>query len=190
MSMSSIQDGIGTGANAETGFGMRGIRGVMTGEKIKQALASLHVDRSSVTNMIVPALAMTGACLAVVTIASAVKRGSPWAGINSIAAGLGLTAVRPSRHFDPVVSVAGVGLAIGGSVVLAGIHAVVSRVASRRMGRGSRIASGVATSLAAVAMDKLFMRDAIFPAFANALGVRGTVLKYGAIGAAAALASR
>jgi hypothetical protein len=136
------------------------------------------------TGILIPTLAITGACLAVVTAASAIKRGSPWAGINAIATGLGLSGVRPSREFDPVVSLAGLGTAVGGSLLLAGIHWAVSQ----RI--GNRIARGVITSLAAVTLDKLFMRNAIFPAFMNALGIEGTVVKYGAIGATAALASR
>lgn len=136
-------------------------------------------------SFVVPTLAITGACLAVVATASTLKRGSPWAGINSIAAGLGLTAIRPARHFDPAVTLGGIGAAIGGAIALAGVH----RFASRKIG-GGRIVAGAITSAVAVTLDKLLMRDAIFPAFANALGIRGTIAKYGAIGAAAALASR
>lgn len=190
MNMSSTQDGI-----AQDGIGVDGNfvgddirRGTVRG-RLQGVLAPLRIPNVSLSNILVPALVMSGATLAAVTIAGAVKRGSPWAGINAMSAGLGLTARRPSRSFDPVLSLAGLGMAIGGSIVLAGLHGVVSRrIGGGRI--GGRIGGGILTSLAAVAMDKLLMRDALFPAFKNALGVRGTMLMYGAIGAAAALAPR
>lgn len=153
--------------------------------------------KTKLGSFVLPTLAITGACLAVVATASTIKRGSPWAGINSIAAGLGLTAIRPSREFDPVVTLAGIGTAIGGAVILAGVQRFASRgirgIGGIGSGRGrilGRVLGGAITSAVAVTLDKLFMRDAIFPAFANALGIRGTVAKYASIGAAAALASR
>lgn len=183
MSMSSIQGGIGTENDVATG----GIRGATASGRLHAGGASpLRAVDVALSGIVVPALAISGACLAVVSIAGAARRGSPWAGINAIAAGLGLTGARPARRFDPVVSLAGLGTAIGGSFVLAGLHHVVSR----RIGVGRVAAGAIMTSLAAVTLDKLFMRRAIFPAFANALGVRGIVVKYAAIGAAAALTSR
>ena len=155
------------------------------------AVAPLRSAGVSLSGILVPALAMTGACLAVVAVASTVERGSPWAGINSIATGIGLSGSRPPRRFTPLASLAGIGTAIGGSVLLAGIHGLVSKRIQRRIGGiGGTVLGALFVSVTAVALDALFMRNAIFPAFANALGVRGTVAKYGAMGAAAALSSR
>jgi hypothetical protein len=132
-----------------------------------------------VRRMLVPGAMVAGACLATMGAAGALERGSAWAGIHAVTAGIGLTGRRPPARFHAVMTPIAVGMIVVGSFVAAGI--------SSRLGRGRAVRGAVASGVA-VALDALLMRRTIFAAFAETLGVGGTVVKYAAMGVAAALA--
>lgn len=164
---------------------LTGANGAVMGEAIEEPAPVAHEVVTRGAPLVLPTLAMSAACLATVMIASAMERGSPWAGINAVTAGIGLSGRRPPAHFDPVITLAGVGMVIGGSLVGT---AIVNRAAPRI--RGGRPARALLASLVSVGLDRVLVRNAIFPAFRSALGIGGTVVKYASIGIAHALASR
>jgi ElaB/YqjD/DUF883 family membrane-anchored ribosome-binding protein len=147
-------------------------------ERIEEAA---EVMKREAPRVLVPAMAMSGACIAAILGASALERGSPWAGINAVTAGIGLTGKRPPAKFDALRTLAGLGTIFGGTLAVAILHSRVN---------GGRLARGLVASLGALALDRAVMRREIFPAFRKTLGVAGTILKYAAIGIAAAISPR
>jgi hypothetical protein len=167
----AIADEIGGGPSGGRVQSIRGVVGRMGG-----------MARGGGRGSVLPTvLGMSAACLGSVLVASAVHRGSPWAGLNALSSGIGLVGRRPPSRFVPRLAAIGVGTILGGSLV---VGSIVSKLGVGRVG------SGVLASVASYGMDRLLMRRTLFPALTSSLGPVGTVLKYAAIGIGAMLGRR
>jgi hypothetical protein len=135
--------------------------------------------------VLVPTLAISGACLGTLLVASWRQRGSPWAGLNAVASGLGLVGDRPPARFDLPLALVGLGVVTAGSFAIA--------VGQRKLATGigkSPITVALMVGLGTFAVDRLVMGRDLVPALKRTLGGGGTVLKYGLMGIAAALTTR
>ncbi|MDB4939572.1 MAG: putative rane protein [Labilithrix sp.] len=156
------------------------------GGRMRNVAQRIAPERSVISS----ALAMSAACLGSVLVASARRRGSPWAGLNAVSRGLGfggrgLLGRRVSRRFDARLGAIGLGTIIGGSLVVA---AIANRLTpSRGMGR---IAGGILAAAGSYAMDRYLMKRPLLPALTRSLGRRGAMMKYGAIGLGSILGRR
>jgi hypothetical protein len=133
----------------------------------------------------------TGAALAAATtgtmmIASAVERGSPWAGINAMAGVVGLGGRRPRDRFDRAATSAGLGILVGGLVGWGLLYEGALTVAHRR----STLATGALSGLLAFAVDRLALPGQIVPRFRSTLGPMGTIAKYASLALVSAGAGR
>jgi hypothetical protein len=135
--------------------------------------------------VLVPTLAISGACLAALVLASWRQRGSPWAGLNAVASGLGLVGDRPPARFDLPLALVGLGVVTAGSFAIA--------LSQRKLAEGigkSPITVGLMVGLGTFAVDRLVMGRDFVPALKRTLGGGGAVLNHAAMGLAAALTTR
>lgn len=160
------------------------------GVEVEMAMAMPPVPEPSsapslaLRDVLVPAAAMAGACIAAVAIASKFERRSPWAGMNGIASGMWLSnRIRPSGRFHGGTAAA-FGLIVGGSLALGVLERVVARATS------GKVPPGIATAVGGALADRLLLRRGYFGTMARTIGTKGTAAKYAAMGVAAALASR
>ncbi len=68
------------------------------------------------------ALTLTMACGATLLVASRLRTGSPWLGLNALATAAGLGPRKAKRRFDMSATLAGAGLLAAGMFVLAGLY--------------------------------------------------------------------
>jgi hypothetical protein len=168
-------------SRGDTGWRSRG-RGRMGG---LSRLRGMDIG-SDARGVVSRGLAMSGACLAALIGTSMLHSRSAWAGINSLHEGLPFVGRRVRSEFSPRLAAIGIGTVIGGSLLMSLIHQPIART---RIGR-SRIGTGLIASVGSFAMDRFVMQRALVPSLRNSLGPVGMILKYGAIGLAAALGRR
>jgi hypothetical protein len=141
--------------------------------------------RRVVRDAFVPGLAMSAACLGALFAASAQHSKSPWSGINAVSRGI--LGERPSSRFDPRHALVSLGTIVAGSIAMA----MIQRPIMSRSGVGrSRVGTAALAGLGSWAFDRFVMRRPLMPALNQSIGLGGVILKYGAIGIAAALARR
>lgn len=68
------------------------------------------------------ALTMSIACGATMLVASQLRSGSPWAGLNAVAAAVGLGPRKAKKRFDTSTTLAAAGALTAGFLVLAGLY--------------------------------------------------------------------
>ena len=68
------------------------------------------------------ALMLSAACGAALLVASRVRTGSPWLGLNSLATVSGLGPRKTRKRFDMSATIAGAGVLAAGILVLAGLY--------------------------------------------------------------------
>jgi hypothetical protein len=126
-------------------------------------------------------LAMTAACGATMLVASQLRSGSPWAGLNAMATAVGLGPRRARKHFDGATTLAGAGVLAAGFLA----YAVVYEGVLAATGRRRSLLTGLVAGLGGYATDQLLLRRELFPNFRRTLGDGGTFAKYAALGLAA-----
>jgi len=135
-------------------------------------------------NVIGSTLAMSGACIASVLIASAMRRGNPLESFSMMGEGLPFVRKR-TRAYRTSHVLGGIGAIIGGSMLLAALNPRIGRRVQHRP-----LFRGALATLSAIGMDALMMGPSYIGKLVSKLGPGGTALKYGAIGSAYSLASR
>ncbi|EYF05770.1 type 1 glutamine amidotransferase domain-containing protein [Chondromyces apiculatus] len=138
----------------------------------------------TVTRGLKAGAAMTAACGATMMVSSAIQRGTPWAGLNAMATAVGVRRRRFGKHFDADVSVPGLAVLTGGLLAWGIFYEGAVRPVAR-----NRVAAGVLSGLGGYALDRWVLPDWVLPNFRKAMGSRGTVAKYVALGVASALAT-
>lgn len=128
------------------------------------------------------ALAMSAACGAAMLVASQLRNGSPWAGLNAMATAVGLGPKRARKRFDASATLAGAGVLVGGFVLYAALY----EGSLMATGKRRSLASGVLAALGGFGVDQLALRSELVPNFRRTLGDGGTLAKYAALGLAAA----
>ena len=76
------------------------------------------------------ALAMSVACGATMMVASRLRSGSPWAGLNAMATAVGLGPKKAKKRFDMTATIAGAGVLAVGLLVYEGLTRARSRPAA------------------------------------------------------------
>jgi hypothetical protein len=138
--------------------------------------------RSLISRSLVTGARMSIATGVTMLLASALHRGSPWAGFNAMTNAVGIGGRRPKARFDGARTLLGLGTLVGGSAVTAAMY----EAALARMPRRRGLASGMLTALAGYAIDRFVLPSAVVPSFVRTLGPGGTLAKYTALGLAAA----
>ena len=128
---------------------------------------------------------LTAATMCTMMAASTLKRGSPWAAMNAMAA-VGLGGRRVKDRFDPVATPAGIAVLAGGMLV----WAIGYEKALDAAGRRSSALTGTLSAIGGFLLDDLVMPDRLMKGFRDKMGVLGTVGKYVALGVASAAAPR
>jgi hypothetical protein len=128
------------------------------------------------------ALAMSVACGATMMIASQLRSGSPWAGLNAMATAVGLGPRKAKKRFDMTATIAGAGVLAAGFVVFAGLYEATLEASGKRRS----LATGLIAALGGFAADQLLLKNELVPNFRRTLGDGGTLAKYAALGLAAA----
>lgn len=129
---------------------------------------------------------LTAATMCTMMAASTIKRGSPWAAMNAMAAAVGLGGRRAKHRFDPVATPAGIA-ALAGGLLVWGIGYEKALDAAGR--RGSPL-TGALSALGGFLLDDLVLPDRLMKNLRDTMGVAGTVGKYVALGVASAVAPR
>ncbi|MDB4934402.1 MAG: hypothetical protein JWP87_1374 [Labilithrix sp.] len=127
-------------------------------------------------------LAMTVACGATMLVASQLRSGSPWGGLNAMATAVGLGPRRARKRFDRSATLAGAGVLAAGLLAYAIIYEGVLSATGRRRS----LMTGLLAGLGGYATDQLLMRRELVPNFRRTLGDGGTLAKYAALGLMAA----
>ncbi len=135
-------------------------------------------------NVVVPSLVTTGACIASVLIASAIRRQNPLASFSGMGEQLPFLR-RRKRAYNAKDVVAGIGAIIGGTMLFSMVNSTIGRRVSQRS-----VMRGAMATIGAVGMDALMFGPSYVASLVRSLGAGGTALKYGAIGSAYSLASR
>lgn len=153
--------------------------------------AAQRPQRASRTSEIVTRGLRTGAVLTAATMctmmaASTLKRGSPWAAMNAMAATVGLGGRRPKRRFDPVATPAGIAALAGGLLVWGIGYEKALDAAGQRGGA----LTGALSALGGFLLDDLVLPGRLMKGLRDTMGVAGTVGKYVALGVASAVAPR
>ena len=135
-------------------------------------------------NVVRTSLLMSGATLASIMIASAMRRKNPLEAFSTMGEELRFVG-RKRRAIHPGKVLAGIGSIIGGSMVLALLnHKLGRRVGHRPIMRGALAALG------AIGMDSLLMGPSYVGKLVQAIGPAGTAIKYGSVGSAYSLGCR
>ncbi|WP_437540761.1 hypothetical protein WME97_25285 [Sorangium sp. So ce367] len=129
---------------------------------------------------------LTAATMCTMMAASTLKRGSPWAAMNAMAAAVGLGGRRAKRRFDPVATPAGMAALAGGLLVWGIGYEKALDAAGRRGGA----LTGALSALGGFLLDDLVLPSRLMKGFRDTMGVAGTVGKYVALGVASAVAPR
>ncbi len=126
---------------------------------------------------------MAGAVTTTMMIASAVERGSPWAGFNAMASAV--SGPRARDGFDRVETPLGIGLLSSG-LVLWGI----GFDGLRSLGRSSEpLVSGLLAAVGGLVFDRIVLPRWLLPNFRRKLGLLGTIAKYVTLGVTAAVSA-
>lgn len=128
------------------------------------------------------ALAMSVACGATMMVASQLRSGSPWAGLNAMATAVGLGPKKAKKRFDMAATIAGAGVLAAGFLVYASLYEGALAASGKRRSLGT----GILAALGGFAVDQLLLKNELVPNFRRTLGDRGTVAKYAALGISAA----
>jgi hypothetical protein len=129
-------------------------------------------------------LAMSGARIAILLIASAMRRRNPLESFSTMSEQLPFVRTR-KRAYRPSLVLGGVGSIIAGSMVLALLNRTLGRRVSDRA-----VMRGAMATLGAIGMDALVMGPRYIADLVRNIGPAATALKYGAIGGAYSMASR
>lgn len=138
-----------------------------------------------VSRGLVTGAALTAACGATMAISSFFQRGSPWAGLNAMAAAVGVRKGRHEDDYDADVTPAGLAVLAGG---LLGYGIVYQRLLGKRA-RRRPIATGALWALGSYALDRLFGSDRALRDVRRATGPAGLAACYAAVGVASAAAA-
>ncbi len=135
-------------------------------------------------NVVRTSLMMSGAALASVMIASAMRRKNPLEAFSKMGEELRFVG-RKRRVIHPGKVLAGIGSILGGSMILALLnHKLGRRVGHRPVTRGALAALG------AIGMDSLLMGPSYVRKLVEAIGPAGAAIKYGSVGSAYSLGCR
>lgn len=138
---------------------------------------------------VISGLEMAGAAACTMALSSTIARGSPWAGFNAMATGVGVTPkYLPSlfhRTDDSLGRNTWIGLGVlTTGLVVWGLGFEVARAVPRR--RGPAVVAGLLSGVLAFAFDRLVMPRWLVPNFARKMGVAGSLAKYAVIGVVSA----
>jgi hypothetical protein len=128
------------------------------------------------------ALTMSAMTAASMLIASQLRSGTPWAGLNAMAGAVGLGPKRPRKRFDQNATVAGAGLLFAGFLALGAIYEGSLMATKRRRS----LMTGLLAGLGSLAVDQLLTQRRLVPNLRRSMGDGGTIAKYAALALAAA----
>ena len=115
-------------------------------------------------------------------VASQLRSGSPWAGLNAMATAVGLGPKKAKKRFDMTATIAGAGVLAAGFLVYASLYEGTLAASGKRRSLGT----GILAALGGFAVDQLLLKNELVPNFRPTLGDRGIVAKYAALGIPAA----
>ncbi|WP_437585285.1 hypothetical protein [Sorangium sp. So ce1000] len=142
--------------------------------------------REIVTRGLRTGAVLTAATMCTMMAASAIKRGSPWAAMNSMAVAVGLGGRRAKHRFDPIATPAGIAALAGGLLAWGIAYEKALDAAGRRSGP----LTGALSALGGFVLDDLVLPDRLMKSLRDTMGVAGTLGKYVALGVASAAAPR
>ncbi len=133
----------------------------------------------------------TGAALATtitgtMMVASTLERGSPWAGVNAMATGIGVGGRRVTDRFAPAVTLTGLAVLTGGMLA----WGVLYERALTAAGRQSSLATGALSGAAGYILDRFILSKWLMPNFRRTLGLGGLIAKYTALTLTSAASGR